>query len=78
MNEDYNYNPAQGVQGEASGGWGFLGFCFPVVGLIIYLSTKNNHPSMSHKAGKGALIGVIVVAALYTLLFVLGFMSSFA
>lgn len=75
MNEDYKN--ANVVQGEASSGWTWLGFLFPLVGFIIYLSTKNNHPSMSHKAGKGALIGVIVVAALYTLLFVLG-LSSFA
>lgn len=40
-------------------GWGFLGFFFPVVGLILYLVWKDTKPKTSKVAGKGALIGFI-------------------
>lgn len=74
MNENQNNVP----QGEASGAWTFLGFCIPLVGLILYCSCKSKLPSVSHKAGKGALIGVIVSAALYVISFVLGLAAGLA
>ncbi|MDD3129054.1 MAG: zinc ribbon domain-containing protein [Candidatus Izemoplasmatales bacterium] len=41
-------------------GWGLLGFCIPLVGLILYLVWKDEQPNNSKAVGKGALIGVIV------------------
>lgn len=45
-------------------GWSVLGFFFPLVGLILFLVWKDTSPNNSKKAGKGALIGVIVNFAL--------------
>lgn len=46
-------------------GWGFLGFFFPVVGLILYLVWKDIKPNNAKVAGKGALISVIVGAVFF-------------
>lgn len=53
-------------------GWGLLGFCIPLVGLILFLVWKDTKPKTSKAAGKGALISVIVGAVLYVLLVILG------
>ncbi len=37
-----------------------LGFCIPIVGLIMWLVWKNSEPEKANSAGKGALIGFIV------------------
>ncbi len=53
-------------------GWALLGFCVPVVGLILYLVWKDSKPITAKTAGKGALISVILIVVLYVLVFVLG------
>lgn len=45
---------------ESGAGWGVLGFFFPVVGLILFLVWKDDHPARSKGAGIGALVGVIL------------------
>lgn len=52
-------------------GWAFLGFFFPVVGLILYLVWKDNKPKSAKFAGKGALISVIVGIIVYVLFMLL-------
>ena len=59
------------VQDAPSGGMTALGFFFPIVGLILYLVWKDQTPLKAHSAGKGALIDVIVWAALSILLGIL-------
>lgn len=39
-------------------GWGLLGCCIPVVGLILFLVWKDNKPRTAKAAGIGALISV--------------------
>lgn len=41
-------------------GWGLLGFCVPVAGLLVYLIWKDTRPLTAGTAGTGAIIGVIV------------------
>ena len=41
-------------------GWAFLGFFFPLVGLILYCVWLSTKPLSAKMAGKGALISVIV------------------
>ncbi|MDR0849213.1 MAG: hypothetical protein LBN10_09310 [Propionibacteriaceae bacterium] len=53
-----------------SGGYAFLGFVIPLVGLILYLTWKDQTPLRAKSAGKGALIGVITSVAL-SILFVI-------
>lgn len=50
-------------------GWGFLGFFFPVSGLVLYLCWKSEKPKASKVVGIGSLIGVIVYF-IFLLLFV--------
>ena len=59
-------------------GWGLLGFCIPLVGLILFLVWKDTKPKTSKAAGKGALISVIVGAVLYVLLVILGIGAGIA
>lgn len=46
-------------------GWSVLGFCIPLVGLILYLIWKDSTPLKAKSAGKGALVGAICIVALY-------------
>ncbi len=41
-------------------GWGLLGFCIPIVGLILYLVWKDEKPNTAGAAGTGALIGFVL------------------
>ncbi len=43
-----------------SAGWLVLGFCIPLVGLILYLVWKDTRPNDANKAGKGALLALAV------------------
>lgn len=50
-------------------GWGFLGFVFPIVGLILYLVWKDTKPNTARASGKGALVGVVVCVVMYIIFF---------
>lgn len=50
---------------SSSFGWALLGFCIPLVGLILYLVWKDNTPLKAKSAGKGALVSVIVSVVFY-------------
>ena len=52
---------------SSSAGWAFLGFCIPIVGLILYLVWKDSMPLRAKSAGKGALISVIIAAIIYVI-----------
>ena len=59
-------------------GWGFLGCCVPIVGLILFLVWKGTKPKTAKAAGLGALISVILSVVLFALMFGLGIMSEMA
>ena len=63
----YNYD-------SGSFGWAVLGFFIPLVGLILYLVWKDERPKSAKRAGKGALVSVIlylIVIAIYVIVFVI-------
>jgi len=65
------YPPAANLVPDApSGGFAFLGFLIPLVGLILFLVWKDQTPLKAKSAGKGALIGVIVSFVLLIIYFV--------
>ena len=69
-----NYNPnSQNISSEDNGGfgWGVLGYFIPLVGLILFLSWKDEKPKTAKAAGKGALISVIVNVVVSILFFIL-------
>jgi hypothetical protein len=37
--------------------YGILGFCIPIVGLVLYLTMQESKPNSAKAAGVGALIG---------------------
>lgn len=41
-------------------GWGLLGFCIPVAGLILFIVWNTEKPNNARAAGTGALISVIL------------------
>lgn len=61
-------------------GWGLLGFCIPIVGLILYLVWKDEKPRTARSAGIGALSRVIILVVIfifYIIIFIiLGISSS--
>lgn len=62
----------QTVVDSGSFGWGVLGFCLPIVGLILFLVWKDTKPNTAKKAGIGALISVILGVIYYILVFAIG------
>lgn len=58
---------AQNSTDSSSAGWAFLGFCIPIVGLILYLVWKDSMPLRAKSAGKGALISVIILVIIYAI-----------
>lgn len=55
----------QAQNDSSSFGWALLGFCIPLVGLILYLVWKDNTPLKAKSAGKGALVSVILSVVVY-------------
>ena len=64
------------VSDEGGFGWGFLGFMFPVIGLILYLVWKNEKPKTAKSVGKGALISFVSGIVLYILMFIIFIFGS--
>lgn len=61
-------------------GWGVLGFCVPIAGLILFLVWKDTKPKCSKAAGIGALassITLVVGMILFYLFMFLMFTSLF-
>lgn len=40
--------------------WGLLGFCLPIVGLILFLIWREERPLTAKAVGMGALVSVII------------------
>lgn len=53
-------------------GWGLLGCCIPIVGLILFLIWKDTKPKTAKAAGIGALVSVICAVVYYIIVFALG------
>lgn len=69
---NYNFNNnmnTPGVVDSGGFGWGLLGCCIPIVGLILFLVWKDNKPCTAKAAGVGALVGVICFVVFYILIF---------
>ena len=52
-------------------GWGLLGCCIPVAGLILFLTWKDTKPKTAKAAGIGALVSVIASILFYVIYFIL-------
>lgn len=66
--------PAAPVNDVPSGGMKLLSFCIPILGLILYLTWKDQKPVSAKAMGKAALIGfilgIVVSVAYYIIVFV--------
>ncbi len=58
-------------------GWGVLGCCIPLVGLILFLVWKDTKPKTAKAAGIGALVSVGISVVYYILVFLVGAISFF-
>ena len=67
----------QTTAGPDSGGfgWGVLGCCIPIVGLVLFLVWKDTKPNSAKAAGIGALVSVGATVLMYFLLGVMGAMA---
>lgn len=72
QNTQYPQYPQNTQNDSGSAGYGVLGFCFPLVGLILYLVWKDTKPKSSKIAGQGALISVIISVVFYVLAAIAG------
>lgn len=59
------------VEDTGNIGWGVLGCCIPLVGLILWLVWKDTKPKTAKVAGIGALIAVGISALYYIFVFIL-------
>ena len=63
---------APAVVDKGGFGWGLLGWCVPIVGLILFLVWKDTKPKTAKAAGIGALVSTILAVVLYIATFALG------
>ena len=73
-----NVSETQSQQTDSEGstvGWGILGFFIPIVGFILWLIWKDEHPARAKSAGIGCLVsiclGVVGVILYVVLVFVI-------
>ena len=66
-------NTAPAVVDNGGFGWGALGCCLPIVGLILFLVWKDTKPKTAKAAGIGALVSVIIAVVYWILMLILGF-----
>ncbi len=73
-----NVSATQSQQTDSEGstvGWGILGFFIPIVGFILWLLWKDEHPARAKSAGIGCLVsiclGVVGVILYVVLVFVI-------
>ena len=64
---------APAVVDKGGFGWGLLGWCVPIVGLILFLVWKDTKPKTAKAAGIGALVSTILGVVIYIATFALGF-----
>ena len=57
-------------------GWGLLGCCIPIAGLILFLVWKDTKPKTAKAAGIGALVSVILGVIYYVAIIALGVGAS--
>ena len=57
-------------------GWGMLGCCIPIVGLILFLVWKDQKPKTAKAAGIGALIAACCIVVFYIVMFMIGFLGA--
>ena len=53
-------------------GWGVLGCCIPIVGLVLFLVWQDTKPKTAKAAGIGALVSVGIGILYYILMFAVG------
>lgn len=53
-------------------GWGLLGCCIPIVGLVLFLVWKDTKPKTAKAAGIGALAAVILGVLWYIIVGIIG------
>ena len=53
-------------------GWGLLGCCVPIAGLILFLVWKDTKPKTAKAAGIGAIVSVVIGILYYILIMVVG------
>ena len=58
-------------------GWGILGCCIPIVGLVLFLVWNDTKPRTARAAGIGALVSVIIGVLWYLLAFTIGINAAF-
>ena len=69
-------NNAPAVVDKGGFGWGALGCCLPIVGLILFLVWKDTKPKTSKAAGIGALVSVGIAVVYWIVMLVLGISMS--
>lgn len=78
---DASSTQVQSAKEGGTVGWGILGFFLPIVGFILWLVWKDEHPARSRSAGIGCLVSVclgVVGSILYLIILfaILGFGSG--
>lgn len=71
-NTHNNDNGTPYVSDNGGVGWGLLGCCIPLAGLILFLVWKDTKPKTAKAAGIGALVSVGISILFYIIMIVAG------
>lgn len=70
MSEEYIKQENKELNDRGGFGWGLLGCCVPIVGLVLFLVWRDEKPRTAKAAGIGALVSVVASIVIYILYFV--------
>lgn len=65
-------NNTEKIQDNGGFGWGLLGYCIPIVGLVLFLVWKDSKPKSAKAAGIGALITTASIITFYVVIICVG------
>jgi len=72
-----NYPPSNPEVVDNGGfGWGLLGCCIPIAGLILYFVWKDTKPKTAHALCIGTIIGAVLTVLDYIVLIALGVLEG--
>lgn len=72
------YSPSTSSRDEGGFGWSLLGFCVPIVGLVLYLVWKDERPNTARDSIRGFIAYLIFlgIGIVVYIIFIIGILGA--
>lgn len=69
-------NAQKPAEDKGGFGWGLLGCCVPIAGLVLYLLWKNEKPKTAKAVGVGAIVSVCLAVVYYIVVIMIAMLAG--